>query len=174
MMIRNIIAIGLLTSIAFSSDYFVQTNVGYYDGMAKSTSNSADDNTIIPSVELGMKGKSYNFYLSYDQIKWNDAKAQDAMVNIDYVIPSNSIDYYLGLGVGKMKYEVEDISSKAVKENVASIKAGINYDLSKSFYVNTGLRYLYTNDIEVKDTTNNVYSKLDNFTGLEVGIGLKF
>ncbi len=173
MKIKNIIAsLGLLASFSLANDYFVQANYGYYDGRANSNSNSADIQTTFPSIELGMKNKNLNYYLSYDQIRWNDAKAQDLMLNVDYLIPSNSFEYYLGLGIGSMRYEVDFLSDDETKA-VASAKAGINYELSKTYYVSGGLRYLYTNGIEIKDS-NNIYSSLDNFVGLELGFGFRF
>ena len=173
MKIKNIIgSLVLLSSISFANDYFVEFNSGYYDGKAESTSNSADEQTIVSGLELGMREKGYDLYFSYDYISWDDAKAQNLIFNVDFIIPYKSLDYFVGLGIGTMKYEVDDIVGDETK-GVASIKAGINYTLDNSLYLSTGLRYLITNDIEVRDE-NDIYSSLDNMFGLSVGVGLRF
>ena len=169
---KLILTLGLVSSSLLASDLYMEVNYGAYDGKAKSYQDSADDRTDFPSMILGQHYDNLRVYLSYDHLKWEDAKAQDLMINLDYVIGSKSLDYYIGAGVGKMKFEADDIKDTQSK-TVGSIKAGINYSFTKTLYLNTGLRYLYTNDIEIRDE-DQLYSYIENMLGLEVGIGVNF
>ena len=97
-----------------------------------------------------------------------------ATINADYMQPllMKDLKAYIGAGIGAMQYKGDPITDEATKE-ILNLRAGVNYDINSWVYVTAGVRYIFTNDIEIKDSAS-MHSKIDNLIGGEVGFGVRF
>ena len=158
--------------ISTLTDFFMQVNYGYHGGEVNSSENNEGDNTKFASLLIGKKYTNVRTYLSYDHIKWDDALARSIIFNMDYIIPRNNYEYYIGAGIGVMNFEADYIDDTN-NGFVGSARAGINYAITHGMYIGGGLRGLFTNDITIRDSATK-YADIDNLLGLEIGLGYKF
>ena len=170
------LCITTLLADAWNIDTFAEVKYDMLAGKAHSTADTANSTTSFASLSGGVMLNNYNtrIYLSYDPIRWEDAQADVATINADYMQPllMKDLKAYIGAGIGAMQYKGDPITDEATKE-ILNLRAGVNYDINSWVYVTAGVRYIFTNDIEIKDSAS-MHSKIDNLIGGEVGFGVRF
>lgn len=177
---KLILSFALCTTALFaetwSMDTFAELKYDMLSGKAHSAADTANSTTSFASLSGGVVLNNYNtrVYLSYDPIRWEDAQADVVTLNADYMQPilMKDLKAYMGAGIGTMKYKGDPISDEAT-QNILNIRAGVNYDINSWFYATAGVRYIFTNGIEIKES-NTLYSKIDNLVGGEIGLGIRF
>lgn len=162
--------------LAESVNTFAELKYDMLNGKAHSYTDTANATTSFASISGGVELINYSarVYLSYDPIRWNDARADIVTINADYLQPilKENLKAYIGGGVGAIRYKGDPINDEATK-TVLNLRAGVNYDINTRFYATAGVRYIFTNGIEIKES-NTLYSKIDNLVGGEIGLGIKF
>ena len=165
-----------LLADAGNMDIFAEVKYDMLSGKAHSTADTANSTTSLASVSGGVMLNNYNtrVYLSYDPIRWEDAQADVVTLNADYMQPllMKDLKAYIGAGIGAMKYKGDPITDEATKE-ILNLRAGLNYDINSWSYVTAGVRYIFTNNIEIKENAS-MHSKIDNLVGGEIGLGVRF
>ncbi len=177
---KFILSLALCTTVlsadAWNMDTFAEIKYDMLNGKAHSVADTANSTTSFASLSGGVMLNNYNIrvYLSYDPIRWEDAQTEVVTINADYLQPilTENLKAYMGAGIGTMKYKGDPITDEATKE-ILNIRAGVNYDINSWSYVTVGVRYIFTNSIEIKDNAS-MHSKIDNLVGGEVGLGIKF
>ena len=176
---KFIVSLALCSVTLFGDEIispFAEVQYDMLHGKAHSLSDSASSSTSFVSLHGGVVLEKYHarIYLGYEPIRWNDAQADITSINVDYIKPiiNDTLKGYVGAGIGGMSYKADPLKDETTKA-IFTMRAGINYDMNSFVYLTTGIKYIFTNNIEIKDS-NTLYSKIDNLIGGEIGLGVKF